>query len=60
MHARTHARTPLFNLLASPTCSQPRHPRLRISVVRVARPQLPVEVPAKAVDAVARQQRARV
>ena len=45
---------------ASPTCPQPRHPRRRVSVVRVARPQLPVDVVAPAVDTAARPQGARV
>ena len=44
----------------SPTCPQPRHPRRRVSVARVARPQLPELVVAPAVDTAARQQRARV
>ena len=48
------------NRCVSPTCPQPRHPRRRVSVVKVARPQLPVAVPAPALDAAARQQRARM
>ena len=48
------------NRSASPTCPQPRYPRRRVSVVLVARPQLPPAVGAPAVDAAARQQRARV
>ena len=53
-HTHTAALPPLI------TCPQPRHPRRRVSVIRVARPQLPVVVKAPAVNAAARQQRARV
>ena len=53
-HTHTAALPPLI------TCPQPRHPRRRVSAVRVARPQLPVAVGAPAVDAAARQQRARL
>ena len=54
MHTYTH------NRFVSPTCPQPHHPRRRVSVVRVARPQPSVAVEAPAVDAAARQQRTRV
>ena len=43
-----------------PTFSESRHPRRRVLVILVARPQLPVAVEAPAVDAAARQQGARV
>ena len=42
------------------TCPEPRHPRRRPPVTRVARPQLPVAVEAPAVDAATRQQGAGV
>ena len=42
------------------TCPKPRHPRRCEPVRRVARPQLPEEVVAPAVDAAAAQQGTRV
>ena len=56
MFINTHT----HNRSTSPTCPKPRHPRRRVSVARVARPQLPELIPAPAVDAAARQQRAGV
>ena len=50
----------LKNMPNFSTRRKPRHPRRRESVRPVARPQLPVVVPAPAVDAAAAQQGTRV
>ena len=42
------------------TCSEPRHRRRGVPVRRVARPELPVDIVAPAVDAAVDQQGARV